>query len=316
MEPNDPAGRKFTFSPSLILGAAVALLLLLYFFTFTVRFDTICVLTTFDRADSETAVVTAPGLHAKWPYPIQDVKIYPTSVHTQETLLEELMTKDGKAIVVRTFVAWRVEDPLALFRTLRNLPDVQSQLNNRLRDAQSILGRYSFDELVSPVAGKSKLNEVERAIQEKLVHDMKNPQSYGVEIVTVGIHRLELHKQVTPKVFDHMRTIRERLAQNARSEGSAKAQEIRSAAERDRDIILAFATRHAENIRGEAIQNTAQYLRGLEQNEAFAIYLNQLEALKKTLQRNTTFILDTQTAPFDLFNKAAIEAPLPTRRDP
>jgi membrane protease subunit HflC len=268
-----------------------------------VRFDQICVLTTFDRADSATAIVTAPGLHLKWPYPIQDVQPYSTCVHTQETTLEQMVTKDGKSVVVHAFVAWRVEDPLALFKTLRSIADVQSQLNNRLRDAQASLGRYSFDELINPDPAKSKLADAEKVIHAKLAQNMKDPQDYGIEILAVGIHRLELPKQVTPKVFDRMRTIRERLAQNARSEGSAKAQEIRSAAERDRDIILAFANRHADNIRAEAIESTAEIYKSFKQDEAFAIFLNELEALKKTLQRNTTFILDTQIAPFDLFGK-------------
>jgi len=223
---------------------------------------------------------------------------------SQQSLIEELMTEDGKALVVRSYVAWRVKDPLALFRTLRRIDDVQSQLNNRLRDAQSILGRYTFEQLVSPLPDKSKLTEAEQLIRAKLVQDMKSPQDYGVEIVTVGIHRLELHKQVTPAVFNHMRKVRESLAQTARNEGNAKAQAIKSSAERDRDIIMAFANGYAENIRGEAIRNTAKYYEKLQQDEEFAIYLNQLEALKKTLQRNTTFILDTQTAPFDLFGKA------------
>jgi membrane protease subunit HflC len=310
MEPVEktPQGRKF--GPSLILGGAVAFILLLYFFTFTVRFDSICVVTTFDRASDESAVVKDPGLHLKWPYPIQDFQRYSRRVQTQEAVLEELATKDRKAVVVRSYVAWRVRDPLALFRTLRSEKEVRNQLDNRLRDAQSILGKYTFDELISPVPGTSKLGEAEKAIQTKLADDMKEPQDYGIEIVNVGIHRLEIHKQATPGIFNQMRKVREGLAQKARSDGSTTAQTIRSEAERDRDIIMAFANRHAENIRAEAFKNTVDLWKSFQQDESFAIYLNQLEALKKTLQRNTTFVLDTQTAPFDLFGKAKDEAPV------
>lgn len=302
-----PKGRKST--PALILGGAVAFILLLYFFTFTVRFDKVFVVTTFDRANDDSAVVREPGLHFRWPYPIQDLQEYPKRVQTQETVLEELATKDRQSVVVRSFVAWRIRDPLALFRTLRSPKEVRPQLDNRLRDAQSVLGKYTFEELISPVPGTSKLAEAEKAIQAKLSAEMKEPQDYGIEIVSVGIHRVEIHKQATPGVFNQMRKVREGLAQKARSDGSTLAQTIRSSAERDRDIIMAFANRHAENIRTEAIKNMADVYTLFQQDEAFAIYLNQLEALKKTLQRNTTFVLDTQTAPFDLFGKAKDAAP-------
>lgn len=307
MDTADKTPQERKFGPSLILGAVVAFILLVYFFTFTVRFDSICVVTTFDRANDESAVVTTPGLHFKWPYPIQDFKRYPTRVQTQETVLEELLTKDQKTLVVRSYVAWRVRDPLALFRTLRDVKEVQPQLNNRFRDAQTILATFTFDQLISPVPGTSKLKDAEQAIQAKLAHDMKQPQDYGIEIVSVGIHRLELHKQATPGVFNQMRKVREGLAQKARSDGSTAATTIRSEAERDRDIIMAFANRYADNIRAEAAKNTAELYKSFQQDESFAIYLNQLEALKKTLQRNTTFVIDTQTAPFDLFGKAKDE---------
>jgi len=305
---------KRKLSPSIVLGGLVAVVLIVYFFTFTVRFDEICVVTTFDKANDETAVVTKPGLKLKWPYPIQDVQPYSKRVHTQQAVLEELMTKDGKALVIRSFVSWRVRDPLALFRTLRHIGEVKSQLNSRLRDAQTILGQYAFEDLVTPVPDKSKLTEVEGLIQAKLVKDMRNPQDYGIEIVTVGIHRVELHKQVTPAVFDHMRKVRESLAQTARSEGSAKAQAIKSSAERDRDIIMAFANRYAGNIRAEAIKNTTEIYSRFQKDEDFAIYLNELETLKRTLQKKTTFIMDTQRSPLDLFNQEKDEKKQPEQK--
>jgi membrane protease subunit HflC len=184
---------------------------------------------------------------------------------------------------------------------------VHGPLNNRFRDAQTLLGGYTFEELVSPDQDKNKLAEAEQTIKDRLQKDMTEPHDYGIDIVAVGIHRLELHKQVTPAVFNNMRKVRESLAQTARNEGNAKALEIKSSAERDRDIIMAFANRYAEDIRGEAIRNTEKIYEQFKEDEEFAIYLNQLEALKKTLQRNTTFILDTKTAPFDLFGKAKDE---------
>lgn len=297
---------------TLVVGLVLGFFLLLYLVTFQVRFDQLAVVTTFDRAEAN-AVRREPGLYWKWPYPIQDVRHYDTRVQMLELPLEQHYLRDGQSVVVGAYVAWRVEDPLALFRSLKSVSEAESQLRNRMRDAKAVLGRYSFDELTNPDPAKLKLAEAEELIREKLRREVREGQDYGIAIEVVGFKRVLLPEQVTPKVFEHMRKTQERLAQNARSEGAAAADAIRSTAERDRKSILAFADRHAEAIRAEAYRNSAVYLREFERNESFAIFLNQLDALKKTLQHNATFVLDAQTAPFDLLLKPKDAAPAKPR---
>jgi membrane protease subunit HflC len=293
-------------SPALVLGAALALVLALYMVTFQVRFDQTAVLTTFDEA-GPNAVKADPGLYLKWPYPIQEVRFYDRRVQVLESPLEQLRLRDGQSVVIGTYVNWRIEDPLKFFRSLKSVTDAEGQLKNRLRDAQSVIGQYALDDLTHSDPQANKLLEVEEKILARLSADMKT-QDYGMAVEAVGLKRLMPPEQVTPKYYEHMRKTCEQRAQGARSQGQAAADGIRAAAERDRSTILAFAESHAERLKGEAIQSSAKYIKEFEQNEGFAIYLKQLEALKKTLQHNTTFLLDTQTAPFDLFVEPKGEA--------
>jgi membrane protease subunit HflC len=302
-------------SPALILGAALALVLLIYMVTFQVRFDQTAVLTTFDEA-GPSAVKEEPGLYLKWPYPIQEVRFYDRRVQVLESPLEQLRLRDDQLVVIGTYVDWQIQDPLKFFRSLKSVSDAEGQLRNRLRDAQSVIGQYALDELTQSDPKANKLSEVETKIREKLSDDMK-AQDYGIAVAAVGLKRLMPPEQVTPKYYEHMRKSCEQRAQGARSEGQAAADSIRAAAARDKDTILAFAERHADNLKAEAQRNSAGYLKEFQQNEDFAIYLKQLEALRKTLQHNTTFLLDTQTAPFDLLAEPKGEAgknPFPAPR--
>jgi modulator of FtsH protease HflC len=292
-------------TPTLVLGAALALILLIWVFTFQVRFDETAVLTTFDEA-GPNAVRDKAGLYLKWPYPIQDVRPYATRIHVLESLLEEHLLRDGQQVVISTSINWRISDPLRFFRSLKDESQAEVQLKNRVRDAQSIVGQYSLDELTAGDPKTNKLGEIEQKVRTRLAEEME-AQGYGITVETASIKRLVLPEQVTPKTYEHMRKTCERRAQDARSQGQAAADSIRASAERDRSTILAFADRHAENLKAEAYQNSAKFFHEFERNEGFAIYLKQLEALKKTLQHNTTFLLDTQTAPFDLFQQSKVE---------
>jgi membrane protease subunit HflC len=225
---------------------------------------------------------------------------------------EQQQTKDAFSVIVNSYLAWRIARPLDFFRALQNEPAAEAQLLSRLRDAKSIIGEYTFDELTNPDQQKLKLQQIEQGILKRL-QDQIDVQKYGIKIEAVGIKRIALPEEVTKKVFARMRATRERLAQRARSEGDAVANGIRSQAQSSADRILAFAKLRAEAIRGEGDLAAAKYYEVFRQNPSFAAYRLQVETLKQTLQHNTTFLLDTQTPPFDLFKMD--EKPAPKRAD-
>ena len=68
--------------PSIIAGASIIVILVLYMITYQVRFNEVAVVRTFGEItppDPQTHqsddVITEPGLKWKWPWPIQRVTI-------------------------------------------------------------------------------------------------------------------------------------------------------------------------------------------------------------------------------------------------
>lgn len=282
------------------LGIALLLVLLAYFVTFKVNFNEVVVLTTFGKAGAdavyeggEDAGGVLGNLHFKWPPPIQMTTSYDQRVKILEDRLEEQQTADKKSIIVSTYVAWRIDDALSFFKTLRHVETAEEQIRTRLRDARSVIGSFSMDELTNPDPERLKLAEAEHAIHEKLQSELSS-QNYGVKIESVGIKRIVLPQSVAQKVFEQMRTARQALAESARAQGGAAAETIRADARSAADRILSFANARAQAIRAEGARAAAEYYKAFQENEDFAIFLAKLDAYREIFGHNTTFIIDAK----------------------
>lgn len=292
-------------SLTFLIGIAVFVILVVYMFTFQVRYDEVAVRTTFGKAQEPTRdeqtgeiidagdLITEPGLKFKAPWPIQKVYTYSNQVHILQDRLEQVTTSDGATVVVRLYVAWRIDDPYAFFRSLNNVENAQSKLHPMLRQLMGVISQYSFDQFVNTDPAQIRLREIEERCVEQLRRQLAGIQpSYGIRVEQVGINRVILPAASTEKVFERMRKTRERMAEAARAEGRAQASTIESDAAGARDRILAFAERRAQAIRAEGDLEAARYYEQFKENQDFAIFIDQMNALQGMLSHNTTFILD------------------------
>ncbi len=306
---------------TLFVGIVIIVLLALYMITYQVDFNEVAVVTTFGKAGPQAVKRgEAPeggfigNLYWRWPSPIQKVYRYDARIRVLEDRLEEQQTRDKQSVIVQAYVAWRISDPLAFYQSmsaaeLAAVEKAVERLRSGLRDAKSEIGLFTFDQLTNSDPAALKIGEAEAAIAAKLQASIDREQpSWGITIEDVGIKRVELPEKVTEKVFERMKATRQRLAQSARSEGEARAADIKSKAESARQRIEAFAERRAQEIRAEGAAAAAEYYSVFQQNEDFAIFLRKLEALRNTLANNTTFLIDTRVMPFDTFAEQADRA--------
>jgi len=157
-----------------------------------------------------------------------------------------------------------------------------------------------------------KLAEIEDRAKETLEASLAE-SGYGLKVESVGIYKIVLPEATTQKVFETMITTRERLSENALQEGQAQASAIRSEAESARERILAFAERRAQTIRSKGDREASKEYQSFAANEDFAIFLRKVEALKKMLDHNTTFVLSADTLGIlDWFNRDPGQAPAAT----
>jgi len=305
----------------LLVGIIVVVVLLAYMFTFQVRYDEVAVRTFFDKAkpvqrDAQGNITDAgslyfdPGLQWRWPWPVHKVYKYSRKLHLLEDELAEIQTNDNHAIIVKTYMTWRIARPYDFFRTLGNVQTAEEEtLEPLMRNLNGVIGSYDFDELVNTDSDKLKLKTIEQACAEKLREQLKGT-GYGIEIEQVGIRRILLPEDTTEDVFERMRATRERMAENILARGRAEAQTIRNEAEATKRIILDFAGRRAEQIRAEGDQQAAQYYDTFREHQELTMFLDQMDKLKETLPHHTTFILDaSQLKMFEPFINEPGNAP-------
>jgi len=287
---------------TILLGAVITAALLSYMFLYQVRYDQVAVRTTFDKADAGS-VQTEPGLKFRLPWPVHKVTHYSKRLQLLEDTVEELQTADGKSVIVKTYLTWRIENPLEFYVTLKDPAEAQRQLSSRLREIRGLISLYRLDQLVNLDKSAIKLAEIEDRAKETLEASLAQ-SGYGLKVGSVGIYKIVLPESTTQKVFDTMITTRERLSENALQEGQAQGSAIRSEAESARERILAFAERRAQTIRSKGDREASKEYQSFAANEDFAIFLRKVEALKKMLDHNTTFVLSADSLGIlDWFNR-------------
>ncbi|MBL4701784.1 hypothetical protein JYU15_01930, partial [bacterium AH-315-I18] len=285
---------------SITIALVVVILLAAYACLFQVRYDEVAIRTHFDSA-GDKSLITEPNLYVRWPWPIDRVHKYSKRLQVLEDQLEEQQTADEKAVIIRTYVAWRITDPLNFFKRLETnksaqetIKHAEAQMVPLLRTTRGIISQYSFEQLVNTDASKLKLTEIEDKATAQLQSRIDD-SGYGITIDKVGIRRVMLPEKTTESVFETMKKTRERMAANARQEGKAKAAAIQSDAETASKRMKAIAERRAQAIRAKGDREAAQYYASFAaEKEDFAIFLFKNEALKEMLKNNSTFVLPAE----------------------
>jgi len=273
-----------------LIGALIVLALLAKMFTFVVRYDQVAVVTTFDSANADS-IRQDPGLYFKLPWPIQDVTDYSALTQLLEDEPEELQTQDNFTVVVSSYVAWRIDDPLQFFKQIEDPTEVDNFLKPLLRDIRGrVISGRTFRELVNVDPEKVKLDEIEQAIRENLADEVA-AQKWGVSIEDVGLRRIVLSEKITTQVFERMKSERETLASQIVAAGEAEASDIRSDANATYQRIVTFAEGAAQEIRARGEREAAQYVSVFAENEEFGIFLRRMEALEEILPNRTQFFI-------------------------
>lgn len=285
----------------LLIAGIVALGLVAFTMTYTVRFTEAAVKTTFGKA-SDASVTRDPGLKFKWPYPIQSVTKYDTRGRVLSSRLEQVQTGDSKPVTVETFCTWRVADPLKFFQRFSNAgereedhyKEAQTLLDSSLRSGMSELSRYSIDDLFTRDPAASKFSALEENIKQKIIAASESGMSLadsGIEVVFVGIGQIKLPEQTTQEVFKSMTEDRAQIVKKLESEGASVAKGITSKAEADAARIMAFAELLASTKRRLGDAEASEWIAKMNEQQDLAVFLRNLDLLKSTLGTRLTIVL-------------------------
>lgn len=300
--------------PVMALGVLVAAIFVAVLVTFQVNETEHAILLRFGKPvqDQGAAKQYKPGLHLKWPF-VDSVWTADRRLQCYELdrgNIEQIQTADNYQIVVSNYVLWRVGDPAKY----RNAVNTRDQAEDRLDDVvrngrKSVLGRHRLTELINLDPDRIRLKEIENEVLNAIAPVAR--EAYGIEIADVGFKHIGFPEQVTRSVFVRMRSERASKSEKYRSEGERDAKKIRAKADQEADEILAKAEAQAQTIRAEGDSQAAEHYRAFAANPELAQFLRKLESLRKTLDDRTTMVLDTDTPPFDLLNRDALDLPKP-----
>jgi len=277
----------------------VVVVLGLYLITFQVRETESALVTRFGKPVRE---IIDPGLCIKWPAPIERVHSFDSRMQVFEADLGETTTKGAVPIIINTYVVWRIAEPLKFLNSVGTVKEAEVKLYSQITDTQNrVIGQHSFGEFVN-----SDPNEIIfEKIEENMLADLKQTVSeeYGIEIKTLGIKQLKVSKDVTEKVFERMKAARSRKTEETISQGLGEATKIKGDANLKSSVLLTAAEARAEAIRGRGDAEAAKHYKKLEEDPEFAMFLRDIESLKKILKERSTIFLPPDSDPFKLLKK-------------
>lgn len=246
-------------------------------------------------------VISEPGLHFKLPPPFQNVVYLDKRIQTLDPKeADRFITAEKMNILVDAFVKWRVTDPRLYFVSFggdegragdRMQQIVKAALNDEIT-------KRTVREVISGQRGK-----VMESIRSKVVDESKQ---IGVQIIDVRLKRVDYVEQINNSVYERMKAERVRVANEARSTGSAESEQIRADADKQRTVILAEAYREAEKIKGEGDAKASQiYAEAFGRNPEFYKFYRSLEAYRASFKTKADVMLvDPQSDFFKYFKSA------------
>lgn len=285
--------------PTIIVALVIIVVIGCMMCAFQVRFTETVVVTRFDRIISEQP--QGPGLHFKWPWPVDRVHRFDKRLRTFETVFTQAATQDQKTVVITAYATWRIQDARKFLEKVGREDGAGEKTSDMLNNQiQLVLRQHPLSELVNVDPKEMKLDEIEREFLSG-VKDLAF-EKYGIDIVSVGIKRLGLPESVTKDVFARMKEDRQTAIKQLTAEGDAKATEIRVTAEEISKKVIARADAYAKSLRGQGDAEAAKYYRIFAENPELSAFLKKLETVESIFESGQiTLVLDADKfVPFDV----------------
>ena len=243
---------------------------------------------------------TQTGLHWKLPWPIDEASVLDMRRRVYETGHTEMLTRDKKNLIARTFVVWRIGEPLAFTQAIGSGGGAEAKLDGLLTNAAiGTLGGHDLSALVSTNPSDLQMDQIESELLTSTAPVAL--RSYGVAIEQIRLERIALPEENVAAVFEQMRAERRQFAAKFEAEGEREASRIRSEAELEAARIRAKGAEEQARIRGQSAAQVAKtYADSHRVNPELYRFTRSLDSLDKLISGNTSLILRTDTEPFSL----------------
>lgn len=272
------------------------------------------------RFGNVTAIHTTPGLRVKAPFGVDRVQAFDRRVLRIDAPPASFIDKDLNFLDIDVYARYRITNPRQFLQTQNTEANAERVLGQRVNAAlraevavrsreEIIGGRVSLDENGNPITdeeGNSLVTptntrtEILEAVLATVQRDLaQEEEPLGIEMIDIRIKRADFPEAVAGRIFERMRSEREKIARRLRAEGEEEARGRRAAADREVEVILAAADRDANRLRGEGEAEAIFILAdALNRNPEFFAFRRSLEAYRQFLNAQSTMILSSES---DLF---------------
>ena len=241
-------------------------------------------------------IITEPGLYFKIPF-IQKVRYFSKQLLDNDSPPAEVITRDKKNLLIDNFSLWRITDPLKFLETVRSVNGARARLDDIVYSELRVeIGTHDLHAAVT---------ESRETIMAKITKEANvKAGEYGIELADVRIKRIDLPPEIANSIFNRMRTERERIAKEYRSEGNEESTKIRATTDKEKTILIAEAYKQEQTVRGKGDAKAIKiYADALQKDPKFYAFIRSMEAYKTSLKNDTTILMTEDSDFLKFLNK-------------
>ena len=237
------------------------------------------------NAETDQTVVFEPGLHFKIPF-IDRVVTLDARIQTLDEVPSRFVTSEKKDLIVDLYVKWKIKDFARYYLATGGFKDsaevlLQQKVNNGLR---SEFGTRTISQIVS--------GERSELMDEAMAQASDSSDQLGIEIIDVRVKQINLPPEVRNFIFQRMRTERDAVAREHRSEGKEQSEIIKADMDAKVTVMLADAERNALKLRGEGEALAAQiYANTYTKDPEFYSFLRSMDAYKRSFSNKQDVLI-------------------------
>lgn len=227
-----------------------------------------------------------PGLHFMIPV-VNKARIFDGRLMTLDADPQRYLTLEKKAVIVDSFVKWRI----------RSVEKFYTATSGDEFVAARLMASRVETGLRNQVSGRS-MHEVVSGERDQLMTKLTQQlnqiaqEELGIEVIDVRIKGINLPPEVSSSVFTRMASEREREARDHRAKGRELAEGISADADRQKVVIQAEAYRDAERLRGTGDAKAAFiYADAYNRNREFYSFYRSLNAYKASFGNKSDLVV-------------------------
>ncbi len=241
-------------------------------------------------------IITEPGLYFKIPF-IQKIRYFSKQLLDNDSPPAEVITRDKKNLLIDNFSLWRITDPLKFLETVRSVNGARARLDDIVYSELRVeIGTHDLHAAVT---------ESRETIMAKITKEANvKAGEYGIALADVRIKRIDLPPEIANSIFNRMRTERERIAKEYRSEGNEESTKIRATTDKEKTILIAEAYKQEQTVRGKGDAKAIKiYADALQKDPKFYAFIRSMEAYKTSLKNDTTILMTEDSDFLKFLNK-------------